>query len=168
MTAFWRSQYSLVSKSTSPRSATVALDLLAICLLLSGRGAGVSIHVCVEIGLLVSNRSANACEERADGGNPIAILRPQQSLFGRDADMRFVPTKTVEQPRRSGDRTERSTGADQDSLRGVWSDASEKLAERHGLHLSVETVRRWMLVDGIWKDRRQRLKPGDFEVRRWT
>jgi Helix-turn-helix domain len=37
--------------------------------------------------------------------------------------------------------------------------AAEKLAERHGLHLGVETVRRWMLADGIWRDRRQRLKP---------
>jgi hypothetical protein len=37
--------------------------------------------------------------------------------------------------------------------------AAEKLAERHGLHLGVETVRRWMLAEGIWKDRRQRLKP---------
>lgn len=37
--------------------------------------------------------------------------------------------------------------------------AAEKLAERHGLRLGVETVRRWMLADGIWRDRRQRLKP---------
>lgn len=37
--------------------------------------------------------------------------------------------------------------------------AAEKLAERHGLHLGVETVRRWMLAEGLWKDRRQRLKP---------
>jgi hypothetical protein len=37
--------------------------------------------------------------------------------------------------------------------------AAEKLAERHGLHLGVETVRRWMLAGGIWGDRRQRLKP---------
>src|SRR5208283_1425429 len=37
--------------------------------------------------------------------------------------------------------------------------AAEKLAERHGLRLGVETVRRWMMVEGIWKDRRQRLKP---------
>ncbi|MFB9262505.1 ISNCY family transposase [Bradyrhizobium erythrophlei] len=36
--------------------------------------------------------------------------------------------------------------------------AAEKLAERHGLHFGVETVRRWMLADGIWQDRRQRLK----------
>jgi len=28
--------------------------------------------------------------------------------------------------------------------------ATEKMAERHGLHLGVETVRRWMLADGIW------------------
>ncbi len=37
--------------------------------------------------------------------------------------------------------------------------AAEKLSERHGLHLGVETVRRWMIADGIWQDRRQRLKP---------
>jgi hypothetical protein len=37
--------------------------------------------------------------------------------------------------------------------------AAEKLAERHGLHFGVETIRRWMLAEGIWKDRRQRLKP---------
>jgi hypothetical protein len=36
--------------------------------------------------------------------------------------------------------------------------AAEKLSERHGLHFGVETVRRWMLTDGIWQDRRQRLK----------
>src|SRR4051812_36973155 len=37
--------------------------------------------------------------------------------------------------------------------------ACEKPAERHGLHLGVETVRQWMLADGLWRDRRQRLKP---------
>lgn len=37
--------------------------------------------------------------------------------------------------------------------------ACEKLAERHGLHLGVETVRQWMLAAGIWKDRQQRRKP---------
>src|SRR5271165_5480454 len=37
--------------------------------------------------------------------------------------------------------------------------AAEKLAERHGLCLGVETVRRWMLAEGLWKDRGQRLKP---------
>lgn len=37
--------------------------------------------------------------------------------------------------------------------------AAEKLAERHGLHFGVETIRRWMMTEGIWKDRRQRLKP---------
>ncbi|MFK4535116.1 hypothetical protein ABIA00_003299 [Bradyrhizobium ottawaense] len=36
--------------------------------------------------------------------------------------------------------------------------AAEKLSERHGVHLGVETVRRWMLADGLWQDRRQRLK----------
>jgi len=37
--------------------------------------------------------------------------------------------------------------------------AAEKLAERHRLLLGVETVRRWMIADGIWRDRRARLKP---------
>src|SRR4051794_12372066 len=31
--------------------------------------------------------------------------------------------------------------------------AREKLAERHGIHLGVETLRRWMLADGLWRDR---------------
>src|SRR3954462_8666128 len=39
--------------------------------------------------------------------------------------------------------------------------ACEKLAERHGLHLGVETVRQWMRADGLWRDRKQRLKPVD-------
>ena len=30
----------------------------------------------------------------------------------------------------------------------------EKLAERHGLSLSRETVRQWMIEDGLWTDRR--------------
>ena len=37
--------------------------------------------------------------------------------------------------------------------------AAEKLVERHGLHFGVETIRRWMMAEGIWRDRRQRLKP---------
>jgi hypothetical protein len=35
--------------------------------------------------------------------------------------------------------------------------AAEKLAERHNLRLGVETLRQWMLADGIWQDRKQRL-----------
>src|SRR4029453_11578073 len=37
--------------------------------------------------------------------------------------------------------------------------AREKLAERHGIHLGVETLRQWMLVENLWRDRKQRLKP---------
>lgn len=37
--------------------------------------------------------------------------------------------------------------------------ACEKLAERHGITLGVETLRQWMLAEGLWADRRQRLKP---------
>lgn len=36
--------------------------------------------------------------------------------------------------------------------------AAEKLAECHGLTLSRETVRRWMIAEGMWLDRKERLK----------
>ena len=36
--------------------------------------------------------------------------------------------------------------------------AHEKLLEVHGLRLSVETLRKWMIADGIWKTRTQRKK----------
>ena len=35
--------------------------------------------------------------------------------------------------------------------------ACEKLAERHACHVSRETLRKWMIEDGLWRDRRQRL-----------
>ncbi len=35
--------------------------------------------------------------------------------------------------------------------------AAEKLAERHDLKLDVETLRQWMIADGIWQSRQQRL-----------
>ncbi len=34
--------------------------------------------------------------------------------------------------------------------------AAEKLAERHGLVVSRETVRTWMIADGLWLSRAQR------------
>ncbi len=37
--------------------------------------------------------------------------------------------------------------------------AAEKLAELHGIHLARETLRQWMMSDGLWRDRRARLKP---------
>lgn len=37
--------------------------------------------------------------------------------------------------------------------------AGEKLVELHGIHLARETIRQWIVAAGIWKDRRQRLKP---------
>jgi len=36
--------------------------------------------------------------------------------------------------------------------------AHEKLTERHGLQVSLATLRRWMLEDGLWKTRRQKEK----------
>jgi hypothetical protein len=33
--------------------------------------------------------------------------------------------------------------------------AVEKLVERHGLRVGVETLRQWMMADGLWIDRRQ-------------
>jgi hypothetical protein len=37
--------------------------------------------------------------------------------------------------------------------------AVEKLAELHAIQLSRETIRQWMMVAGLWQDRRQRLRP---------
>ena len=47
-------------------------------------------------------------------------------------------------------------------LRERYSDfgpslAAEKLGERHGLRVGVETLRQWMIADGLWIDRRHRL-----------
>ena len=36
--------------------------------------------------------------------------------------------------------------------------AAEKLGELHGIVLGRETVRQWMIADGLWLDRKQRLK----------
>ena len=36
--------------------------------------------------------------------------------------------------------------------------AAEKLAERHGCTVSRETLRSWMIADGLWLDRRARLR----------
>ena len=36
--------------------------------------------------------------------------------------------------------------------------AHEKLLELHGLRMSVETLRQWMIEDGVWKTRAQRRK----------
>jgi hypothetical protein len=34
--------------------------------------------------------------------------------------------------------------------------AHEKLVEKHGLSLSIETLRKWMREDGLWQTRRER------------
>ncbi len=43
--------------------------------------------------------------------------------------------------------------------------AAEKLAERHGCAVSRETLRGWMIADGLWVDRRHRL-PSPHQPRR--
>jgi hypothetical protein len=45
-------------------------------------------------------------------------------------------------------------------VRETYSDfcpmlAAEKLAARHGLKVSAETLRKWMIEDGLWKNRAQ-------------
>src|ERR1700674_2508434 len=37
--------------------------------------------------------------------------------------------------------------------------AAEKLAEHHGCSVSRETLRGWMIADGLWQGRRHRLPP---------
>jgi hypothetical protein len=43
--------------------------------------------------------------------------------------------------------------------------AVEKLIERHGLRVGVETLRQWMMADGLWVDRRHKL-PSPHQPRR--
>jgi hypothetical protein len=43
--------------------------------------------------------------------------------------------------------------------------AAEKLAERHGCRVSRETLRQWMIADGLWVGRRHRL-PAPHQPRR--
>jgi hypothetical protein len=43
--------------------------------------------------------------------------------------------------------------------------AAEKLAARHGCSVSHETLRGWMIADGLWQDRRHRL-PSPHQPRR--
>ena len=43
--------------------------------------------------------------------------------------------------------------------------AAEKLSEHHGCSVSRETLRGWMIADGLWQDRRHRL-PAPHQPRR--
>jgi hypothetical protein len=43
--------------------------------------------------------------------------------------------------------------------------AAEKLAEHHGCSVSRETLRGWMIADGLWQDRQHRL-PSPHQPRR--
>lgn len=43
--------------------------------------------------------------------------------------------------------------------------AAEKLLARHSLRIGVETLRQWMIADGLWTDRRHRL-PSPHQPRR--
>jgi Helix-turn-helix domain len=43
--------------------------------------------------------------------------------------------------------------------------AVEKLTARHGLRIGVETLRQWMMADGLWVDRRHKL-PSPHQPRR--
>ncbi len=43
--------------------------------------------------------------------------------------------------------------------------AAEKLTERHGLRIGVETLRQWMMAEGLWVDRRHKL-PSPHQPRR--
>ena len=43
--------------------------------------------------------------------------------------------------------------------------AAEKLTEHHGCSVSHETLRGWMIADGLWRDRRHRL-PSPHQPRR--
>ncbi|USR76010.1 helix-turn-helix domain-containing protein [Photobacterium damselae] len=42
--------------------------------------------------------------------------------------------------------------------------AHEKLTERHNIHVSVETIRQWMIADGLWVPHNKR-KPRVYQPR---
>ncbi|WP_410216909.1 ISNCY family transposase [Paracoccus sp. (in: a-proteobacteria)] len=44
--------------------------------------------------------------------------------------------------------------------------AAETLAERHGIQVSSETLRKWMIADGIWQSRTQRRRVHQPRLRR--
>ncbi|TYP67153.1 integrase-like protein [Stutzerimonas stutzeri] len=44
--------------------------------------------------------------------------------------------------------------------------AAEKLADRHGIRVSSETLRKWMIADGIWHSRAQRRRVHQPRLRR--
>ena len=44
--------------------------------------------------------------------------------------------------------------------------AAEALAERHGVHLGTETLRRWMIAEGLWLSRKQRKRFHQPRLRR--
>jgi hypothetical protein len=44
--------------------------------------------------------------------------------------------------------------------------AAEKLAEHHGCSVLRETLRGWMIADGLWQDRRHRLPSPPHQPRR--
>lgn len=44
--------------------------------------------------------------------------------------------------------------------------ATEMLAERHGIHVSSETLRKWMIADSLWKSRAQRHRVHQPRLRR--
>ncbi len=44
--------------------------------------------------------------------------------------------------------------------------AAEKLTERHGIRVSSETLRKWMIADGIWQSRAQRRRVHQPRFRR--
>src|ERR1700746_943260 len=45
--------------------------------------------------------------------------------------------------------------------------AAEKLAEHHGCLVSRETLRGWMIADGLWRDRRGTPEPGSVSPLDW-
>lgn len=52
----------------------------------------------------------------------------------------------------------------QEALNHIWKEykdfkplfASEKLEEQHGIKLNPQTTRRWMIQEGLWRERKQK------------
>jgi hypothetical protein len=128
-------QRNTVARSTPSMRAASVSDKRTSC------GASASVR---EITLALRRASAQAASSAA--GNPTQLPSASQRR-GRPSNHRYGATFR---------RTVLTLVPEQYADFGPTL-ATEELAERHGLHRGVETLRQWMIADGLWIDQRHRL-----------
>jgi hypothetical protein len=96
-----------------------------------------------------------AAEARAPSGVPAVEGVPERGCGRTD----LATTRSPQQPGKPGELRTKALAI----IRQRYWDfgptlASEKLREVHGITLGCETLRLWMIEDGLWLDRKQRRK----------